>query len=116
MFRFLLFFWFFSLSCAYGQITHGGQPLPFSLTRSTSVDFFEEMPAFDVAEQLRLDSLEYGSLRASNRFAYKFMTDLTPANSGLNYTLADGTKVWRVGIYSPGARSLNLLFTEYELP
>ena len=116
MFRFLLFFWFFSLSCTYGQITHGGQPLPFSLTRSTSVDFFEEMPAFDVAEQLRLDSLEYGSLRASNRFAYKFMTDLTPANSGLNYTLADGTKVWRVGIYSPGARSLNLLFTEYELP
>ena len=116
MLRLLLFFWFFAITCSYGQIAHGGSPLPFSSTRSVPIGFFEEMPGFDIEEQLRLDSLEFGSLRTSNRFAYKFITDFTPTNSGINYTLADGTKVWRVGIYSPGARSLNLLFTEYELP
>ena len=34
----------------------------------------------------------------------------------LSFTLGDGTKVWRIGIYSPGALSVNLLFSEYELP
>ena len=74
------------------------------------------MPSFDLEEQLRLDSMEYNGLRNSNRFAYKFITDFTPENAGVTYTLADGTRVWRLGIRSAGAVSLNLLFTEYELP
>lgn len=74
------------------------------------------MPSFDLQEQLRLDSMEYNGLRNSNRFAYKFITDFTPENAGVTYTLADGTRVWRLGIRSAGAVSLNLLFTEYELP
>ena len=74
------------------------------------------MPSFDLQEQLRLDSMEYNGLRNFNRFAYKFITDFTPENAGVTYTLADGTRVWRLGIRSAGAVSLNLLFTEYELP
>lgn len=74
------------------------------------------MPPFDLQEQLLLDSMEYNGLRNSNRFAYKFITDFTPDNAGTTYTLADGTRVWRLGIRSKGAVSLNLLFTEYELP
>lgn len=98
------------------QISHGGKPLPYVSTRSTTVSFFETMPSFDVKEQLRLDSLEHNGLKYSNRFAYKFITDFTPYNAGMSYTLADGTRVWRLGIRSEGAVSINLLFTEYELP
>lgn len=98
------------------QISHGGSPLPFTELRSKSGDFYQTMPGFNVAEQLLLDSLEYSSLRASNRFAYKFITDFTPSNSGEQFTLADGTKIWRLGIRSEGAYSINLLFTAYELP
>ena len=111
----LLLFYCFSIDLG-AQVSHGGSPLPFSQLRSGTAFSFEEMPAFDLQEQLCLDSMEYDGLRASNRFAYKFMTDFTPDNSGEWFTLADGTRVWRLGIRSEGAVSLNLLFSEYELP
>lgn len=98
------------------QISHGGSPLPLIFTRSTPNLPFEQMPAFDLAEQLRLDSLNESDLRSGYHFAYKFMTHYTPENSGIHFTLPDGTRVWRLGLSSPGARSLNLLFTRYRLP
>lgn len=98
------------------QVSHGGQPLPLSSLRSSQTLVFEEMPGFDLAEQLRLDSLDGSNLRSGFRFAYKFMTDFNRGNSGTSFVLPDGTKVWRLGISSPGALSINVLFTEYELP
>ncbi|MDH6357826.1 T9SS type A sorting domain-containing protein [Parabacteroides sp. PF5-9] len=98
------------------QVSHGGRPLPLTLTRSVDPRLFCEMPAFDVEAELRLDALFDSDLRSGYRFAYKFITDYNRSNSGISYTLADGTKVWRLGIRSQGALSLNVLFTEYELP
>lgn len=98
------------------QVSHGGKPLPLAVTRSSEGQLYMEMPSFDVAEELRIDSLNESDLRSGFRFAYKFITNYTPDNSGVTFTLADGTRVWRLGIYSPGALSLNVLFTEYELP
>lgn len=98
------------------QISHGGQPLPFSLLKSSEDDLFVELPAFDLTEQLRIDSLESTDFQNGYHFAYKFMTDYTPANSGIHFTLPDGTKVWRLGIRSLGAFSLNFLFSTYRLP
>lgn len=86
------------------QISHGGQPLPLTATKSLTEDMFITMPPFDLAEQLRLDSLEATGLRNGFRFAYKFVTDYTPENSGVHFTLSDGTKVWRLGIRSEGAQ------------
>ena len=103
-------------SLAEAQVSHGGQPLPLSITRSDGAMEYVKMPAFDVDEELRIDSLNESDLRSGYRFAYKFMTDFNRHNSGTSFTLSDGTKVWRLGIYSPGALSINLLFTEYNLP
>lgn len=103
---------------ATAQISHGGRPLPFALsaTKSASEELFVQMQEFDLQEQLRLDSLETTGLRNGFRFAYKFMTDYTPDNSGIRFTLPDGTRVWRLGIRSEGALSLNVLFSRYHLP
>lgn len=100
------------------QVSHGGSPLPLQLpsTKSYTGVIFKQMPAFDIEEELRLDSLNESDLRSGYRFAYKFMTDYTPENSGTCFTLADGTRIWRLGIYSEGAFSLNILFTRYHLP
>lgn len=98
------------------QISHGGKPLPLALVKSGGDSFFEEMPAFDVAEELRLDSLNESDMRSGYKFAYKFMTNFNRANSGISFILPDGTRVWRMGIRSKGALSINVLFTEYELP
>ena len=67
----------------FAQISHGGKPLPYLLTRSAEENLFESMPSFDLQEQLRLDSMEYNGLRNFNRFAYKFITDFTPENAGV---------------------------------
>ena len=100
------------------QVSHGGHPLPLSVLRSATANaqLFETLPSFDLEEQLRIDSLEQTNLRNGFHFAYKFMTDYRPDNSGVRFTTAEGTKVWRLGLYSPGALSLNVLFSEYELP
>ena len=74
------------------------------------------MPYFDLKEQLHQDSLEAQDLKSGFRFAYKFITDYTPENSGIHFTTADGTRVWRLGIHSANAYSINLLFSKYELP
>lgn len=99
------------------QISHGGRPLPLtSFTKSLSEFAFEEMHSFDVEEELRLDSLNESDLRSGYRFAYKFITNFNRGNSGESFILADGTRVWRLGIRSKGALSINVLFSEYELP
>ncbi len=102
---------------ARAQVSHGGSPLPLSAFRAADdASMYVEMPSFDVEEELRLDSLERGDFRNGYRFAYKFMTDYDRGNSGVTFTTPDGTRVWRLGIHSPGARSINVLFSEYELP
>lgn len=98
------------------QVSHGGKPLPFVQTKTLSGNLFEEMPSFDLQEQLRIDALNESDLRGGYSFAYKFMTHLNRANSGISYVLEDGTRVWRLGIRSKDALSINILFSEYELP
>lgn len=98
------------------QVSHGGKPLPYTILKSTTSNFFQEMPSFDIDAEMKADSLDQDFLRGSFRFAYKFITDYTPSNSGYIFYMPDGTKVWRLGIRSAKAYSLNILFTEYELP
>lgn len=116
--KLLLLIVFFTSYESKAQISHGGKPLPYLnlTTRSISQNIFQEMPSFDVEAELRLDSLTRTDLRDGFRFAYKFMTDFTPDNSGNTFILADGTRVWRLGIRSSDAYSINILFSEYELP
>lgn len=108
--------WMLCVATLQAQISHGGNPLPLSMLRSDRSGWTEEMPPFDVAAEMRIDSLNESDLRSGHRFAYKFMTRFTPDNSGVRFTLPDGTNVWRLGIRSAGAYSINLLFTRYHLP
>lgn len=98
------------------QVSYGGKPLPFIQTKSPSTNFYINMPSFDIEEELRIASMEDDELRGSYRFAYKFITDYSRSNSGESFILPDGTKIWRMGIYSKDALSINVLFSEYELP
>ncbi len=102
-------------STGYAQLSQGGDPLPAGLLRSVSSDFYTEMESFDVQKMIKEDSL-HGNEKRAARFARKFFTDLRPDNSGIRFTLADGTKVWQCGIRSKGAYSINLLFTRYYVP
>ncbi|MBO4804444.1 MAG: trypsin-like serine protease [Paludibacteraceae bacterium] len=81
--------------------------------RSSHTLPYKVMPAFDVDSLIREDSLQGFGME---RFAHKFKVGFDMENFGTTTYLEDGTKVWRIGITSPKAFSLNLLFTEYEIP
>ena len=115
-----LFFEVLCVSSTSAQVSHGGMPCPKYLSdvpalRSTASSpyKFERMPAVDEAALLREDSL---SGYTNRRFAYKFKVDLGMDNAGKIDYMEDGAKVWRLGITSQGARSLNLIFSEFEIP
>ena len=100
------------------QVSHGGMPCPEHLLtsnvlRSSHTLPYKVMPAFDVDSLIREDSLQGFGME---RFAHKFKVGFDMENFGTTTYLEDGTKVWRIGITSPKAFSLNLLFTEYEIP
>jgi len=98
------------------QISIGGDPLPSTdMLRSASNDGVVEMELFDRAKLMREDSAAGAKSRAL-RFAHKFKTDIRPENSGIRFTLANGTHVWQVKIRSKGAYSINLLFSMFHLP
>lgn len=115
---FLLFFSLFSV-VVYGQISYGGKPLPLDfegMTRRTGPvrDLFVEMPPFDSQAAVWRAGIEQKKFR-SLEFAHKFFVHLRPGNSGITFT-TDNLKVWRVGIRSKGAYSLNILFSKFRLP
>ncbi|MBN2446486.1 MAG: trypsin-like peptidase domain-containing protein [Phycisphaerae bacterium] len=74
-----------------------------------------EVPSLDV-EALRAEDLDRAAEGLAPRFAVPTEVFITPDTDGTWETLADGTRVWRLRINSPGALSLNLGFTGYYMP
>jgi hypothetical protein len=77
----------------------------------------QEMPWVDV-EALRAEDAERDRLTAPApvRFAKDIPVVYTPNNSGTWETLGDGSRLWRLRIFSPGALSLNLGLESFDLP
>src|SRR5690554_1139465 len=102
-----------------GQIIYVGKPLPLSADATTrllgtSQKLFVEMPKFDeqaVLWRSQQDNIYFKSLE----FAHKFDVHLRPDNSGVTFNYGN-IKVWRVGIRSKGAHSINILFSKFRLP
>jgi lysyl endopeptidase len=101
-----------STSLLKAQLSFGGRPFCAAVKSDTTNEVpYITMPAF-TEDDMAAD----GRLLKSYRFAHPFFVDITPENSGKWQLLADGTKVWRVGIRSAKAYSLNLIFDKFDLP
>jgi hypothetical protein len=76
-----------------------------------------EMPWVDV-EKLRAEDAEREKpgRPVAPRFAKNIGVAFTPNNSGTWETLADGSRLWRLSVSSPGALSLSLGLERFELP
>lgn len=102
-----------------GQISYGGKPLPLQSNAEArsmaSVEelFVEMAPVSNQAALWRSeeDKAKFKSLA----FAHKFHVFLRPDNSGVTFSRGE-MKVWRVGIRSKGAYSLNILFSKFKVP
>ncbi len=115
-FSFAVVFLFFLPFAAQAQISHPGVPGSFSLKTELSAVPFEKMPEVDVV-MLRQEDLVLDTIRDIPwRFGENIPVDLNPGNSGVWDILENGDKIWRLGIQSPGAYSINLTFDKYRLP
>ncbi|MCX6308462.1 MAG: trypsin-like peptidase domain-containing protein [Bacteroidia bacterium] len=112
--RWLLYLFLLTNLQLYSQIPHGtSRPLPIGAEKSSklrsAVDYFVEMPSLDTDSARFIDDLP-GNRVGGLRFAHTFFTNLSPENSGIVFNAEDGS------LRSNGAFSLNVLFSDYDLP
>jgi hypothetical protein len=72
------------------------------------------MPAVDVTARLAEDRMALAP--GPIRFAVPHEVNVTPSTHGTWEQLADGGRLWRLRVFSPGATDLNFGFTRYRLP
>ncbi len=96
-----------------GQISFGGKPVDYSAYPLEETRF-TQMPETDMS--VKAKSARESSVRLKIlEFAHAFPVQFNPYNSGEWRMLPDGRKVWRLGVYSKDAYSLNLLFDKFLL-
>lgn len=96
---------------AMSQLSEGGFPLPEAESSLKSAPAIPTivMPPFSVAG-------EAASMpKCGNKFAHKFRTSISIKEQGIKTTIGSAN-VWKVGIKSEGAYSLNLIFSDFLLP
>ncbi|MDP7027647.1 MAG: dockerin type I domain-containing protein [Candidatus Marinimicrobia bacterium] len=89
-----------------------------SFTRKNNIDIpFQSitMQGVDVDALIREDKENLGN-GIPKRYATSFDVDLGIDNSGTWEVMDDGSKIWRLGIYSQGAFGMKVLFDAYLLP
>ena len=104
---------------AVAQISAGGTPPglePRWADHLTSEVPVVKMPPVDLSKLLAEDEANAGRKDIPWRFGHPIHVHLNLANAGAWETLPGGDRVWRLGIRSPGALSLNLAFDRYDLP
>ncbi len=102
-----------SVTCLKAQISLGGTPYSFTHTVGDSIPTLV-LPYVNVDSLLQVDALDT-SLHPF-RFGFAHEVIISPDNAGIWETLPDSSMLWRLGITSPGAYALNLLFDDFYLP
>ena len=99
---------------SFAQIEHGGTPYSFK-KKSFGSFAAVALPAMDnqqlLQEEIRAEKKEEGY-----PFGKEIAVDYRLDNSGSWEELPDGGRLWRLGIESKGAYSLNLLFDRFYIP
>jgi trimeric autotransporter adhesin len=108
-------FLFLSISFSYSQISHGGKPFSYQSSLHSEVSDVQQMPSFSVQEMLNEDESNKDK-NIPYRFGKIFQVELGLSNSGTWETLENGDRLWKLGIESKGAYSINLTFSKYILP
>lgn len=89
------------------QVSDGGTAWGEKFTAYDAELPYASMPAFDL-DALVAEDVINDTQKGMYRFGHNHYTDLRPSNSGVWTTLDNGDKVWRLGITSNGALSINL--------
>jgi hypothetical protein len=92
-------------------------PKSFSLADNSQAHVERKtLPAIDSERLLAEDRKRSEDPAKPQRFAVPADVHFTLQNSGSWQTLADGSRIWRLRIYAPGAQSLNLGIGRFDMP
>ena len=99
------------------QISEGGLPMKAGVLKS-SRSRIVEMPSISNFLSVENDGDNQPSENKLKpfRFAHPFEVNLTPENSGEWLQGENGYYIWKITIRSAGAKSINLIFEEFNLP
>jgi lysyl endopeptidase len=115
--RFFASFFAFVFNCllVLSQISHGGYPVGLGPVSKSELFLHREVLP-EIRPQLKSNVLNESGIRHKSLvFAQAFESDLSPENSGTWSISVDGSKVWHLSVFSQGAKTLNIVFSEYEL-
>jgi lysyl endopeptidase len=104
---------------SYSQINIGGLPHSFDnklVEEISSGIEFKTVDAKNVPAYKNEDAMFDAYKDRPWRFGENISVNFSITNSGITDILSNGDKIWRLGIYSPGALSINLTFDKYKLP
>ncbi|MCB9189537.1 MAG: T9SS type A sorting domain-containing protein [Flavobacteriales bacterium] len=105
------------LGSFYGQTFNVGGPI----TSHTKYSFreikdIEVLPAFDLDAVILANEANAVNKVGPYMFGYEHAVNYSLGNSGSWENLDNGDRIWRLRISSPGALSLNFVFSDFELP
>ncbi|MGF1587163.1 MAG: trypsin-like peptidase domain-containing protein [Bacteroidales bacterium] len=102
----------------FGQISVEGTPFGLieDIRAKISDPVWLEMEKVNVNALIEEDKTLDTLTAIPYRFGENLHVDLNPKNSGVWDILDDGSRIWRLGITSRGAVSINLAFNRYHLP
>ncbi len=101
---------------AVAQFSQGGTPFSFTVD-SRHLPSFENktMPPLDL-DALKAEDAVNDLSKGPFRFGYNHYVSLNLQNSGTWTTLPNGDRLWRLGIKSPNALTINLAFDDFFMP
>lgn len=106
---------FFSKEKISAQVNSGGEPM--SSLIQLNPDFSTvTMPSFDVQKLLDEDKAVSQLPDMPFRYGTNFDVKLNLNNSGTWTNLNDGSRIWRLGIKSENAFSINLFLSDFYMP
>jgi lysyl endopeptidase len=114
-FNFVLVFLFIFISKAFPQINVGGEPMS-SLLQLNNNFSSVTLPSVDTKKALEEDAAVSNVEGIPFRYGLVIDVDFNLNNSGTWNTLSDGSRIWRLGIKSNDAKSLNLFFNNFYMP
>jgi lysyl endopeptidase len=106
-----------TVSSSYAQLSQGGKPTSLKKYSQLSTDVpFERMPEVDLETLLAEDEINYPNKVGPYRFGEKHFVSMSMENSGTWETLNNGDRVWRLGVVSSDAYTLNFIFNNFFIP
>ncbi|MEI6487489.1 MAG: T9SS type A sorting domain-containing protein [Bacteroidota bacterium] len=98
------------------QLSQGGTPFSFNVNSKHLQEVtYKLMPSFDM-EALRAEDAVNDQSKGPYRFGYNHYVSLNLDNSGTWTTMPNGDRLWRLGVKSTGALTINLAFDDFFMP